>query len=70
MNRFEHDYAETDFPLVPLALLEKLEGLTPNRAPFIEETEREIFINVGQVQVVNLLRRWYETQNRKGASEQ
>ena len=70
MNTLDYDYAETEFPIVPLALLEKLEDLTPNRVPFIEETEREIFINVGQVQVVKLLRRWYATQNRKGSQEQ
>ena len=53
----------TEFPYVPLELVEHLEKIVPDCVPRLDDTEREIFHNVGAVHVVRLLRMQYEAQN-------
>ena len=54
----------TEFPYVPLELVEHLEKIVPDCVPRLDDTEREIFHNVGAVHVVAILRMQYEAQNQ------
>lgn len=50
-------------PSVPLELLTWLERVYPDKAPEPDLSDRDIWIKVGQVQVVRNLRRHYEKAN-------
>ena len=49
---------------VPTALLEELEQRFPDQCPSKEDTNREVWIKVGQVEVIRFLRKQHELQNR------
>lgn len=49
-------------PAIPLAVVEWLERLYPDRCPDIRETDREVWLKTGQVTVVRKLRQTYESQ--------
>jgi|LauGreDrversion4_2_1035121.scaffolds.fasta_scaffold3569339_1 hypothetical protein len=50
-------------PVIEEGLLHYLERLYPDKAPDPNQTDRDIWINVGAVGVVRHLRRVYEEQN-------
>jgi hypothetical protein len=49
---------------VPDALLEELERRFPDQCPSKEDTDREVWIKVGQVEVIRFLRKQFAIQNR------
>ena len=53
-----------DFPTVPEALLKELDRLFPERCPVPDLSEREVWIKVGQRQVVRFLLKQFEIQNQ------
>ena len=53
-----------DFPVIPKDLLEALEKKFPDKCPSINMTDREIWRNVGSVEVVRHLRFIYNEQNK------
>jgi len=56
---------ETDlFPPVPLELLEELERRFPNRVPNITDSDRQVWVKVGQSAVVSFLRAQFEEQSQ------
>lgn len=49
---------------VPEALLEELEKRFPDQCPSKEDTDREVWIKVGNVEVLRFLRKQFDVQNR------
>jgi hypothetical protein len=49
---------------VPESLLEELEARFPDQCPSKEDTDREVWIKVGQVEVIRFLRKQFAIQNR------
>ncbi len=58
-----------EFPHVPQKLLEHLEAIIPDCVPDLEDSEREIFMHVGAVNVVRLLRVHWDAQNETDHTE-
>ena len=52
-----------DFPTVPEALLKELDRLFPERCPDPNLSDREVWIKVGQREVVRFLLKKFEIQN-------
>lgn len=50
-------------PIIELHLLEYLEKVFPDQCPNVSDTDRDIWMNVGSVQVVRHLKDIYEQQN-------
>lgn len=50
-------------PTIPEDLLVWLERIYPNQVPRVTDSEREIFMKVGQVELVKTLRHFYTRQN-------
>ena len=46
----------TDFPTIPPGLVERLEALFPPKCPALKDTEREMFLYAGKVEMVRFLR--------------
>ena len=46
------------------SLLEELEARFPDQCPSIEDTDREVWIKVGRVEVIRFLRKQFDVQNR------
>lgn len=49
---------------IPDALLEELESRFPDQCPSKNDTDREVWIKVGQVEVIRFLRKQLELQSR------
>lgn len=49
-------------PTIPLELVEWLESLYPDRAPDPRDSDREVWIKRGHVEVTRKLRQVYESQ--------
>ena len=54
---------EKPFPIVDLQLLEALREHYPDRSPNRSDSDRDIWIKVGQVEVVRFLSRMFQEQN-------
>jgi len=57
-------------PAIPLDLIQYLSKLYPDQVPNINDSERNIWLKVGQVSVIRKLRQLYEEQNENTLDSQ
>lgn len=53
----------SEFPIVPEVLLKELEKRFPDRCPEPAFTDREVWMQVGRVQVIRFLRHQFNEQH-------
>ncbi len=54
---------KSDFPHIPVALLNRLDALFPEKAPNPQETYDQLMVRAGQVSVIRFLKSEHEAQN-------
>lgn len=55
------------FPDIPAALIERLEAQFPDRAPSLEDSDREVWAKAGEARLIRFLRNKFDEQDPHSA---